>query len=329
MRMHLFRATGLGMFIVLLTAAGGYTFSQQVHAQPAPPAVEEVELAVEAAGAWLGILIAPFTERAATRLNIPYRPGVLAARVVKDGPAQKAGVQDRDVITAVDGHAVDNPAALRAEIAKRQAGDTVTLSLVRAGADVSAAVRLEAAPQRQPRPDKARGDRGPTPGMAPFMPGMMPRNFDNAIGGTFTYKDENGQQETIRATFGKVASATDAEVTITPNGGGAAVKFQITGNTRMRGKGSDLKADDKVVAITRDGAAELRGLMVVRQMERHKQGGRGGSQGSESKGGRVQGLPAMDLIPRLEILERMPIAREITQSRIHDVLDRLATEWSH
>jgi S1-C subfamily serine protease len=48
------------------------------------------------------------------------------------GPADQAGLQVDDVITAVDGQAVEGPAAVVSAIERRGVGETVTLQIRRA-----------------------------------------------------------------------------------------------------------------------------------------------------------------------------------------------------
>jgi S1-C subfamily serine protease len=48
------------------------------------------------------------------------------------GPADQAGLQVDDVITAVDGLAVEGPAAVVSAIERRGVGETVTIQILRA-----------------------------------------------------------------------------------------------------------------------------------------------------------------------------------------------------
>jgi serine protease Do len=56
--------------------------------------------------------------------------GVLVTSVSEDGPAAKSGVKAGDVITAVDGEAVDSPADVARAINRKKEGD-VTLTIIR------------------------------------------------------------------------------------------------------------------------------------------------------------------------------------------------------
>src|SRR6185503_6267206 len=68
--------------------------------------------------------------------------------VLADGPAYAAGVSPGDELVALDGFRVDEE-RLKARLAERRPGDTVTLSLFRRDELLHVAVALAAAP-----PDK-------------------------------------------------------------------------------------------------------------------------------------------------------------------------------
>ena len=62
---------------------------------------------------------------------------------VKAGsPAADAGLQQGDVITAVDGKAVTNSAALATQVQAHSAGDVVAITYSRNGTSAEARVRL-------------------------------------------------------------------------------------------------------------------------------------------------------------------------------------------
>jgi S1-C subfamily serine protease len=58
------------------------------------------------------------------------------------GPAADAGVQQGDVVTAVDGEPVESGADLRAAIEAHEPGDTIELRIQRDGDTVTETVEL-------------------------------------------------------------------------------------------------------------------------------------------------------------------------------------------
>lgn len=70
--------------------------------------------------------------------------------VVPGGPADKGGVQEGDVVIEVDGRRVFDPSDISAAIGQRNPGDTVTVTVARAGALVHLNVKLGQRPARIP-----------------------------------------------------------------------------------------------------------------------------------------------------------------------------------
>lgn len=68
--------------------------------------------------------------------------GALAARVAANGPAGKAGVQQGDVITAVNGKPISDTQDLLTILAQQKPGNAITLTLNRNGRTLSVRVHL-------------------------------------------------------------------------------------------------------------------------------------------------------------------------------------------
>ncbi|HEU68948.1 MAG TPA: PDZ domain-containing protein [Candidatus Acetothermia bacterium] len=114
--------------------------------------------------AWLGVYIQDILPGMAAQLGVAADQGVLVADVVPGGPAAEAGMKAGDVITAVDGRAVQDTNALQLEVMYRQVGEEVTVTVIRDGTEISLPVILgerpaeaassEAVPQSQPGAEK-------------------------------------------------------------------------------------------------------------------------------------------------------------------------------
>ena len=90
----------------------------------------------------LGVVIQPLTPEAISRLGLQNARGALVNSVVQGGPADRAGVRAGDVITAVNGTAVQDPNALRNTIARTPPGSEVTLTIWRDRREGQLRVRL-------------------------------------------------------------------------------------------------------------------------------------------------------------------------------------------
>jgi S1-C subfamily serine protease len=62
---------------------------------------------------WLGVSIQPLTPELAKSFGLKDPKGVLIADVVKDSPADKAGLVSGDVLTEFDGRKLDAPQDLQ------------------------------------------------------------------------------------------------------------------------------------------------------------------------------------------------------------------------
>lgn len=103
---------------------------------------------------YLGVRYVTLTDDYAYEFNLPVKRGayVLPAKdggisVLKGSPADKAGIKEKDIITKIDGTAVDDKNSLTSIIGRKNVGDDVSLTVMRDGKVVILKTKLEAAPQ--------------------------------------------------------------------------------------------------------------------------------------------------------------------------------------
>jgi serine protease Do len=123
------------------------------------PGLEDPGL--EARKAWVPVSVQVLTRELAERLYLPDRTGVRITRVF-GGSAQSAGLKVGDVITALDGNAIEasqpSDADLFATLIRQyKIGSTAVLTVVRDGKEMSVPVMLDASP-RLPREMKKYDD---------------------------------------------------------------------------------------------------------------------------------------------------------------------------
>ena len=113
------------------------------------------------AGGYLGIRSIEMTPELRQHFGAPKESGVLVGTVEADSPAAKAGVQVGDIITAVDGEAIDSTRELSRSVRRHREGDRVRIDLLRDRSKKSLTVTVVERKDREIRiGDFGRGMRG-------------------------------------------------------------------------------------------------------------------------------------------------------------------------
>lgn len=95
---------------------------------------------------WLGVSIQPVTADIAKQFRLQDEKGALIGDVVESSPAEKAGLQRGDVITALNGKEVIDPAGLRNTVASIGPGKEVPVRFLRDGKPMATTVRIAELP---------------------------------------------------------------------------------------------------------------------------------------------------------------------------------------
>ena len=99
--------------------------------------------------AYLGVYAVAITPEAAKEYNLPvstgaylYSPSAYSA-IVKNSPAAKAGLKDKDIVTAINGVKVGAAGSLADLVSEYKPGDTIQLTVIREGNEMTVNVTLE------------------------------------------------------------------------------------------------------------------------------------------------------------------------------------------
>jgi 2-alkenal reductase len=92
--------------------------------------------------ALLGVMYHPISQQEASFYNLPI--GAYVNKVEAGSPAQKAGIKTRDVITKIDGRAINDTYTLSQVIADHAPGDVVSITLWRNGKTLTVKATLSA-----------------------------------------------------------------------------------------------------------------------------------------------------------------------------------------
>lgn len=165
---YLVRNTGVGQTITLALLREGRQETVQVTLAARPTDEEPLAEAPAgpASGAWLGIRGLTLTSEIASTMDLlADQQGVLVAEVIRDTPADKAGLRGGDQLLGIDGQqvqvggdviiAVDTKPVTRFEdlkalLQQAQPGQEVTLTLLRDGQETAVEVTLGELPTSAP-----------------------------------------------------------------------------------------------------------------------------------------------------------------------------------
>lgn len=95
---------------------------------------------------WLGVVIQEITPDIGEAIGV--REGILVAQVVKDSPADKAGLRVGDIIVALNGKKLDSVRDLQFSIMKTKPGTEVILTVIREGRKMELRVKIGELPEK-------------------------------------------------------------------------------------------------------------------------------------------------------------------------------------
>ena len=91
---------------------------------------------------WLGVQIDNVNEGLAKALKLDNLNGAIITQVIKDSPAEDAGVKEKDVIVSVDGEKVNDSSNLKNLISSGRPNDKTKLTVIRDGHEKNLTVTL-------------------------------------------------------------------------------------------------------------------------------------------------------------------------------------------
>lgn len=162
----LFNTNGeiVGINTAIIPNGQGIGFSIPVNL--AKEIVDQLKSQGKVVRGFLGVGIQPLSPKLKAALKVPQEVrGALVSSLVETGPAGKAGVKVQDIITSVNGKAVQSDRELLAEVARIPVGQTANLDIWRNGTKRNIKVQVVArpddqisqAPSQDPAEEKALG----------------------------------------------------------------------------------------------------------------------------------------------------------------------------
>lgn len=168
MIVHLFRILSLFIILVGPMTVLSSPLLAGPPAPPTPPAAPDASAAdapTTKPHPFLGVVASNVDPGLAAHLRIPAGTGLLVENVVPKSGAAAAELQRYDILLRLDDQILVNPSQLASLIGTRAVGDTIKLTLIRAGETLVLPVTL------QSRPAGIRLPRHPRPPAPPPVPG--------------------------------------------------------------------------------------------------------------------------------------------------------------
>jgi len=148
-----------------------------IPAELAKPVIDALMKGQRPVRGYLGVGLQPVDEDLAPALGLPKDSGEIIRTVVPNGPAAKAGLQQRDVIVKVNGQQVTPDQTVSFLVANSPVGQRIPLEIVRDGKHGTVYVQLEDRPTEEALNKIAGGDT-----QAPAAPGTAIVQSQKALG---------------------------------------------------------------------------------------------------------------------------------------------------
>jgi len=101
--------------------------------------------------AYMGVAMLPMDNNKAKAYGLTKPEGVFIDNVLPDGPAMQAGIQDEDIIAAINNISVDRPNQVQSLIAQQNPGAKVLVTILRHGKRIVLPIILEEREQPHPQ----------------------------------------------------------------------------------------------------------------------------------------------------------------------------------
>jgi membrane-associated protease RseP (regulator of RpoE activity) len=220
---------------------------------------------------YLGVELAEITPELRQELNLAQDSGVAIVNVDREGPAYDAGLRRGDVILQIGSRWVGTAQDAVDAILDHEPGDELALLIRRNAQELRVDAKLSS------RPGMGSSVATP-PGQQPTQewlrsllsdlgldPNLDLTNLQDLVGrfarADAVFLDQGGQRIELHVAAGTLASVSETEVRLAPNGGGSEVSYSVTGKTRvvrgfLEGEIGDLRPGDRALVLTRGASDE-------------------------------------------------------------------------
>lgn len=133
----------IGINTAIATRTGGYMgIGFAIPSNMAKHVMDQIITSGVVKRAYLGVILQPIDKELAEAMNLERTEGILVSEVMKDSPAQKAGLENGDIIIDLNGKAAKNVNKFRNEVALMDPGAEVSLKILRKDKIVNLKIQL-------------------------------------------------------------------------------------------------------------------------------------------------------------------------------------------
>jgi serine protease Do len=181
----------IGVNAVIISPSGGNVgIGLAVPANLAQKVIEQLKAKGSVERAWLGVKIQAVSEDIAKSLKLSEAKGALVSEVIKDGPADKAGVKVGDIIVKFDNRMIDNSQRLPRIVGETPIGKRVELDVLRD----SKIIKINATVAKLEDEIQAAETNSPTNGKSPTEQTFYGMKVENI---TPTYRQKLNLEKTL------------------------------------------------------------------------------------------------------------------------------------
>lgn len=122
----------IGINVAIVSTTGGYQgVGFAIPSNVANNVIGDLIKGKKIVYGWFGVTVQDMTDDLVKFFGLPERQGALVAGVIKDSPAQKAGIKEGDVIISIDGSKIKAVRDVLSIVGTKKPGDTVNVTVFR------------------------------------------------------------------------------------------------------------------------------------------------------------------------------------------------------
>jgi serine protease Do len=156
----------VGINVAIFSTSGGYQgIGFAIPVNNAKRIISQLIAGKKILYGWLGVVVQELTPELAEHFGISDTKGALVASVLEDGPAQKAGIKEGDVIKKIGNEQIDNVRELVSLVSKIEVGKKIKVVILRDKNEMSLEIEVGQRPENLEEISSAQAVNGAWRGM--------------------------------------------------------------------------------------------------------------------------------------------------------------------